>query len=93
MLQAQVDKWGKYWGKGDNDTDELTWEAAAMPNQLTAGQLRKVATSFPAHTSARDGWHPRVFSELSQGALAALADVYTTVEHVGDFPPSIRQRL
>ncbi len=87
MLRAQVDKWGKYWGKGKDSTDERTWEAAPMPNKLIPNELRKVAKSCPEHTSARDGWHPRLFSKLSEGALAAPANLYTIIEHLGDFPP------
>jgi hypothetical protein len=93
LLQAQVQKWSQYWGSGEDDTDELTWEAAPMPAKLTADKLRAVAKSFQVHTSARDGWHPRLFGKLSTGALTALANVYCAVEYFGDFPPSLREVL
>ena len=43
-----------------------------------------MANSFPKHTSATDGWHPRQFSHLSQGGQDALGDLFRVIEVVGD---------
>ncbi len=88
-----MDKWGKYWGTGKDETDELTWEAALMPHKLTPNELIRVAKTFPEHPSARGGWHPGVLSKVSDGALAALADLCMVIEHLEDCPPSLRQVL
>ena len=92
-MDHEVNRWSNYWGTESSDTCTLVWEAEALPRGLSWQELRDTAKSFPAHTSARDGLHPRAIGLLSQEALEGLALVFKGVEVVGDFPASLKQVL
>ena len=92
-LQAQVRKWTGYWGSRNNDNDELIWPSSPMQERMSTEGLRSTALTFPTHTSARDGWHPRLFAKLSEPALAALSDLFWAIDFYGDFPPCFREVL
>ena len=92
-LKAQVHKWSGYWGSRTHDSDDLIWPSSPMQAKMSTEWLRTTASTFPTHTSARDGWHPRLFSKLSEPALAALSDLFWAIEFYGDFPPCLRETV
>ena len=65
---------------------------AWIPNRdvlepMTAGELRKVASSFPTATSASvDGFHPRHFAMLDDEVLEIVATLFTCFEALGLLP-------
>ena len=67
-----------FWGAGNcqcrfyterDDAGRITWEPEALPDKISMQQLRTESASFPAHTSGRDGLHPKAIGILSDDAL------------------------
>ena len=85
-VQHHRDVWARYWGSRDMKGPGLCWEEVEASPKLNPERLRKTASTFGVNTSAADGWHPRMFSELSDEALQGLSDIYHMIELVGNFP-------
>jgi hypothetical protein len=64
-----------------------------MLPSVTVAEVRRVAASFGLHTSQRDGWHPRCFGFLSEGALQGLTKLFLLAEAIGVFPTPWQQVL
>lgn len=80
-------------GERQRTPQTLTWEGEDLYPAPTVEQIRAMSLSFPGTTSTADGWHPRWYGHLSDGALQALGQVYHLAEVVGDFPKRLQALL
>ena len=64
-------------------------EAPTEP-AVSAEGLRQASKAFKKRTCAVDGWHPRHYSLLSDGALSCLGWLPHMCEVLGDFPAVTR---
>eukprot|EP00972_Heterocapsa_arctica_P040395 5950026-Heterocapsa_arctica.AAC.1 len=72
-LQQQVSQWTKLWDcTGQQRHEHIDWEEEDLLSVPLPVELREAAASFSIGTSAIDGWHPRNFAALSDGALEVM---------------------
>ena len=78
IIGRQRDTWTKLW----DATDSLDRAAARIApkdrhrrSRVTIDELRTASRGFKGNTAVVDGWHPRHFALLSDGALGVLAAV------------------
>ncbi len=90
LLDEQRRKYGRMWRPADgpytyhwNNVDELPL--------ITPDEMREASRSFKRRTARTyDGFHPRHFAELSDGALRTLALIFQAVEITGRWPRQLR---
>eukprot|EP00972_Heterocapsa_arctica_P056213 8294435-Heterocapsa_arctica.AAC.1 len=72
-LQQQVSQWNKLWDcTGQQRRELIDWEEEDLLPVPRPNELREAAASFSIGTSAIDGWRPRNFAALSDGALELM---------------------
>ncbi len=90
LLDEQRRKYAGLW-RPANGPYEYAWgEADELPS-LTPKQLREASRTFKRKTACTfDGFHPRHFAEMSDGALRTLATILQAVEVTGRWPRQLR---
>jgi len=70
------------------DAMDTLWQDKIMQSipPISVKQLRGVAKSFKQNTTHVDGWHPRQFADLSDGALETLTALIHACEASGQWP-------
>ena len=90
---------GGLWTDSENsaqDTEEtMRWDSTEWERlePLKWGAIQDASRSFKEVTAIVDGWHPRHFGLLSEGALRALANILNVIELLGIFPTTTQNLL
>eukprot|EP00972_Heterocapsa_arctica_P025942 3819245-Heterocapsa_arctica.AAC.1 len=71
----------------------IEWEEEDLLPVPRPRELREVASSFSIGTSAIDGWHPRNFAAMSDGALEVIGLLMVMTEQQGSFPDTMAEFL
>jgi len=99
ILSGERKNWSKVWddkGLNAKDIDDaIGWSKTALPRlgDISPEAIRVASASFKENTAVVDGWHPRHFGLLSNGALWALANILNTIELLGEFPEVMQNLL
>ena len=94
-VEAEAEEWSAIWQVGKGQQQKL-WQLEHLPRlpPLDAEMVRPVCASFKARTGlGADGWHPKHWSWLSEGALRCLATLLAWCEELGTWPEAIRALL
>ena len=77
-------KWNDLWAPSST-SNKIDWGNAEFgkTDPPRHGELRGIARSFKLRTTKVDGWHPRQFAALSDGALDALGYLFALYENTG----------
>ncbi len=95
VLDGYARKYKKLW-EGDDDDDEFVrdqggWGRRCHLPQPRPEELREASRSFKQRTLvAYDGFHPRHYALLCDGALEAVGAMMTVAETMGAMPPQLR---
>ncbi len=92
LLESYADKYNTMWNDGhkeDNmDEDEAAdWDKREHLERPTPETLRQASREFKVRTIfTYDGFHPRHFNLMTDGALEVVADMMITMELIGRLP-------
>ena len=90
----QITTWKEAWGVGREAPLTLSGEDSILvPAGPGVDELRSLARSFKTATISIDGFHPRHFAVLGDGALRVQSGVFTAMNVLGNAPLSLRQLI
>ncbi|CAK0794176.1 unnamed protein product, partial [Prorocentrum cordatum] len=64
-----------------------------IPPGPSRDQLRKISSKFKTFTTAVDGYHPKHFSQLSEGALEVMEGIVNTMNVLGSSPSALKELI
>jgi len=72
----------------DDPCSDSLWHNKVLQSlpPIWVRQFKGVSKSFKINTTHIDGWHPRQFGDLSDGAISALIELFHACESTGLWP-------